>query len=345
LAGLSELQLLHLLQQQAKPLGAGIGGSARLMRVDGRLVFAKLIPLCEQEADPAQFRSTANLFKLPPQLQYGVGSPGFGAWRELAANEQTSAWVRSGRCTSFALMHHWRVLPMRDAAALPQTDEIESAVAFWHGDAALRARLQALAEARASLVLFMEYVPQTLADWLPQQAAAGRLDQACAMVERELLAAVRCMGEHGMLHFDAHFRNILTDGEQLYLADLGLASSRQFQLSAAEREFHEQHGQHDRAYVVTQLVNALVKLVAEAGSVEQRAGLLRSCAEGAAPAAAPALAADLLRRHAATALVMNGFYGALYGESRLSLYPADAIRQCLTPPSASAPAAPPGRPR
>ncbi|MEJ5999318.1 hypothetical protein [Paucibacter soli] len=327
MARLGDAQLLQQLRQ-SKPLGDGIGGSGRLLVIDGYPVFAKLVPLSELETVPSHFRATSNLFELPPHLHYGVGSPGFGAWRELAANEQASAWVRGGRCASFALLHHWRVLPMRDAARA-QADEIESAVAYWHGDAALRARLQALATARASLVLFLEYVPQTLAEWLPQQAAAGRLDDACAMVEGELLAAVRCMGEHEMLHFDAHFRNILTDGRQLYLADLGLASSQQFELSAAERAFLQRHRQHDRAYVATQLVNALIRLLASPQSVQQRAQLLGRCAEGVLPADMPPVAAALLQRHAATALEMNAFYGALYGQSRLSPYPAEALRRCL----------------
>jgi tRNA A-37 threonylcarbamoyl transferase component Bud32 len=32
------------------------------------------------------------------------------------------------------------------------------------------------------------------------------------------------MNSNGLMHFDAHFQNILTDGQRLYLADLGLSS-------------------------------------------------------------------------------------------------------------------------
>lgn len=327
LADLDEAALLQALSQ-AERLGEGIGGSSRRLEIAGRRVFAKLIPLCAVEAEAMPWRSTANHFKLAPHLHYGVGSPGFGAWRELAANEQASAWVRSGRCASFPLLHHWRVLPLRCAGPVP-VDEVESSVAFWHGEAALQARLQALADAPQALVLFMEFVPQTLAQWLPQEAAAGRLEPACAMVERELLAAVRCMGAHGMQHFDAHFRNILTDGQRLYLADLGLAGSVEFELAPDERTFLAQHRQHDRAYVVTQLVNALIKLLAAPATVQQRAELLRRCVQGWAPPQAPAGVAAMLRRHAATALMMNEFYGALYGDSRLSVYPAEALRSTL----------------
>src|SRR4051794_34250030 len=72
----------------AAPVGAvGVGGGCSVLDVDGVPVFAKRIPITDREL--ARPHSTANLFDLPPCCQYGVyriGGPGFGAWRELAAN-------------------------------------------------------------------------------------------------------------------------------------------------------------------------------------------------------------------------------------------------------------------
>ena len=51
------------------------------------------------------------------------------------------------------------------------------------------------------------------------------------MVEKELEAGTSFMNARGLLHFDAHFQNILTDGERLYFADYGLAISSRFDLS------------------------------------------------------------------------------------------------------------------
>ena len=42
-----------------------------------------------------------------------------------------------------------------------------------------------------------------------------------------------------MLHFDLHRHNVLTDGEQLYVADFGLAICADFDLAPAERAFFE----------------------------------------------------------------------------------------------------------
>lgn len=42
------------------------------------------------------------------------------------------------------------------------------------------------------------------------------------------------MNTRGLLHFDAHFENILTDGQRLFFADYGLAISSRFELSRDE---------------------------------------------------------------------------------------------------------------
>lgn len=81
--------------------------------------------------------STANLFGLPTFCQYGVGGPGFGAWRELAANTMATNWVLARQTEAFPLMYHWRVLPGAAPLADEHTD-IEKAVAYWGGTAAPR---------------------------------------------------------------------------------------------------------------------------------------------------------------------------------------------------------------
>ena len=50
-----------------------------------------------------------------------------------------------------------------------------------------------------------------------------------------------------MIHFDAHHGNILTDGDRLYFADFGLATSLDFALSTEEKEFLEKNRGYDRS--------------------------------------------------------------------------------------------------
>lgn len=151
----------------ADALGTGIGGRSARLDAGGVPVFVKRIPLTDLEARAEHTGSTANLFGLPTYYQYGVGSAGFGAWRELAAHTMTTAWVLRGECTAFPLLYHWRVLP--DSPPVGFADEfggVAAAVEYWAGSPAVRARLTAIGGSSASLVLFLEYLPHTLADRL-----------------------------------------------------------------------------------------------------------------------------------------------------------------------------------
>lgn len=324
----SDRQLGRLVDAAA-PLGSGIGGRSALLSVDGRPVFVKRVPLTERELRPEHARSTANLFGLPSFCQYGVGGPGFGAWRELAAHTMTTNWVLGGEYPGFPLMHHWRVLP--DTPAVPEElADVERAVAYWGGRPEVRERIEALRCSSASLVLFLEYLPQTLHAWLAEQLEAGEhaADLACSLVERELESGTSFMNGRGLLHFDAHFQNILTDGRRLYFTDFGLALSSRFDLSPAETTFFRLHRTYDRCYTVSWLVNWLITALYGYGRSEREA-LIRACAEGAPPPDGPQEARSILARHAPLAAVMTEFYGRIQDDSRETPYPSRALRRAL----------------
>ncbi|WP_031160336.1 serine/threonine protein phosphatase [Streptosporangium roseum] len=325
--------------EQAQVLGSGIGGTSALLDIAGVPVFVKRVPLTDVERHADNVMSTANLFGLPPFCQYGlveVGGPGFGAWRELAANVMTTNWVLAGRSAAFPLLYHWRVLP----GAPPPTEEhadVEAVVRYWEGSPAVRQRLHALARASASIVLFQEFIPYNLDDWLAAQLAAGQdaAIAACAMVESCLPTDVAFMNGHGLMHFDAHFGNILTDGRRLYIADFGLATSPRFDLSAQEIGFLDRNGTHDMGYALMRLVNWLVTNVCgvatprEGGPV-QRNEYIRACAAGAVPVGAPPAVTAVLRRYAPAAAVMNDFYWDLFGVDRTTPYPGEKVERVLS---------------
>jgi hypothetical protein len=337
---------LGMLVDEAAPLGSSIGGTAALLDVEGTPVFVKRVPLTDLERRPENVRSTANMFQLPTFCQYGVGGPGFGAWRELAANAMTTSWVLAKQADSFPLMYHWRVLAGAPTPVPEEWSDLDRTVAYWAGSAAVRERIEALARSSASIVLFLEYIPQNLHEWLARQAASGAdaVDSAVAMVERSLITDVSAMNSSGLLHFDAHFRNILTDGRRLYLADLGLATSARFELAAAELEFLDRNASHDQCYAVTQLVNWLVTTLAGTAGPAERNEFIRRCAEGGDPVNVPASAAAIIRRHAPVAVVMNDFYWKLHAQSRTAPYPVDEIqRACAATGFAGPLRAVPGR--
>lgn len=321
---------LHELVDGAAPIGSGIGGKSALLEVAGTPVFVKQVPLTDPERQPGRERSTANVFELPVFCQYGIASPCFGVWRELAAHVMTTNWVLAGECESFPLMYHWRVLP--DSMPLPEElADIDRVVAYWGGGPQVRRRMEALQQSSASVVLFLEYIPQNLYQWLGQQVQAGgaAADRACTMVERDLEAVISFMNSRGFLHFDAHFENILTDGQHLFFADYGLAISSRFELSPDEVAFFGRHRTYDRCYSLSYLVNWLVTALYGFGIADsdERDAQVRAYARGERPAGIPETAAAIIARHAPLTVVMADFFRKLRQESRLTPYPLEEIRR------------------
>jgi hypothetical protein len=311
----------------AAPIGSGIGGKSALLEVAGTPVFVKRVPLTDPERQPENVRSTANLFALPVFCHYGIGGPGFGAWRELAVHTMTTNWVLAGEYEGFPLMYHWRVLP--DSAPLPEElADVEQAVAYWGGGSEVRRRVEALQQSSASVALFLEYIPQNLHEWLSVQVGAGddAAERACDIVERDLEAGTSFMNTRGLLHFDAHFENILTDGRRLFFADYGLAISSRFELSREEIGFFDRHRTYDRCYTVTYLVNWLVTAL-HGYRREDRDALVRAYAKDKRPIGVPEAAAVILARHAPLAAVMSDFNRKLQHESRETPYPLEEIRR------------------
>ncbi len=228
----------------------GVGGGAEVIDIDSVPVFTKRIPLTDREV--ANSGSTANQFDLPMFCQYGIGGPSFNAWRELAANIIVTEAVLVGETQSFPILYHWRVLPGRSPVAAEHAD-IGTVVTAQGGSPAVRTRLEALADATCSLVLFCEYIPHPITDWLRDNPAGKAVE-----VERQLFEIVTFLRDRELLHMDGHFGNIRTDMERIYLSDFGLATSPHFELSAAERDFTAQHVTHDGGYAAMRLVNWLV---------------------------------------------------------------------------------------
>ncbi|PRZ09306.1 hypothetical protein BCE75_10213 [Isoptericola sp. CG 20/1183] len=278
---------LRELVDAAPAIGSGFGGTTLRLDVDGTPVFVKRVRLTDLERRPENVRSTANVFGLPTFSHYGIGTiggPGWGAWRELAVHTMTTGWVIAGDHEGFPLMHHWRVLPDAGHPLPAELADVERAVAYWGGGPAVRRRIEELRDSSASLLLFLEHIPQTLHDWLSARVDAGDevAEAACAWVDDELRTAVGFMNARGLLHLDAHFENILTDGHRLYVADYGLAVSSRFELAPDEATFFDEHQTYDQDYAATYLVNWLA--VALYGfAPEERRAFVRSCAPWCRP--------------------------------------------------------------
>ena len=239
LAHMDDRCLRSALKSQRGQVGAW--GGTYTADLDGMKVFVKRIPLTELEA--ARPWSTRNHFRLPPYYNYGVGSAGFGAWRELIAHITTTGWVLAGLSPSFPMLLHHRVMARIKRHRLDEA-AIEGYVKRWNGSQAVGRFMRARAEADHEIWLVLEHIPHGMSDWLMtnQERVAHVVDQLCA--------AISLLGRNGMVHFDAHFGNVLTDGETVYLADFGLLNHSEFDLTKPEHTFLARHSHYDYAEAI-----------------------------------------------------------------------------------------------
>ncbi len=254
----AEIQKLLL---TAKPLHVGIDGKTFELSLDFQNIFVKKIPLSELEMRSENWLSTANLYQLPLFCQYGLGAPGFGSWRELFSNQQTTQWILEKSSESFSALYHWCILPAENSDS-PSNEELEKTEAhidFWENSDSVRRRYQAIQNPQGEIVLFSEFIPVTLIDWIKtQHSNAGSFEMALDFVDQKLLKTIEFMQSQNFLHFDAHFENIMTDGKNLYFNDLGLSLSKKFSLQKEEVDFFQAHKNYDCARSAVGFMHAII---------------------------------------------------------------------------------------
>jgi hypothetical protein len=314
LARLTDEELVAVVAK-APLLHAGVGGRSVLLTIDSTPIFVKQIPLTDLERRPEHVRSTANIFDIPLSCHCGLGGPGFSAWRELAANVIANGWVLSGACANFPLLYHWRVLRS------DQRQELDGDVDFWIESAAVRARLDAIKDASAHLVLFCEYLPKNLLDWLTEQLAASQeaAETGIAFVDAHLAPTLDFMNAHGLIHFDAHFENIVTDGQRFCISDFGLALSSEFELTEDEVAFLARHRGYDRGRAAVGYAHCLS--TAFFGKERWKENL-HTFVKTAQPSVPPPVA-EAIQQQAPLALRFLEFSRQLREENKQTPYPAE----------------------
>ncbi|MBP6869804.1 hypothetical protein KBC04_02900 [Candidatus Babeliales bacterium] len=327
LACLSDEQIADLVSND-KDWSSGYGKTSSI-DIDGVTIFVKKIPLTDLEEQQNNIRSTKNLFDLPLFYQYGVGSAGFGVWREVAALMMASNWVLTGASKNFPLLYHWRVVHHDVVPGVTSSQKIDKKVAYWQNSSAVRHRIESMNQATSSVVIFSEYFPQTLHSYLMKKAEEGLrpFEAAIKMVDHNLEETASCMADHGMIHFDAHSHNIMTDGNRLYFADFGLALSSLFDLSHKEKTFLEMHKNYDKIYVQTDLVfNIFEALKFEE---QQAVAVLKKYKAGDRTMTKSVYITSILKKYAQSALLIDDFMIKLRSESKLTPYPALEIEDTL----------------
>lgn len=235
IAQLNDMQLRSLLDKSESSESSAGWGLNQIISVGQSQVFVKRVPVTDREY--GNLFSTSNLYNLPTSYNYGFGSLGFGVWRELITHIKTTHWVLAGEIPNFPLMYHYRIVP-----AVGQ--QVDMDLAQWGNHPNVRRYVLDRAIANRELVLFLEYIPHVLETWLISNP--NRLQQALGDLRR----AIDFLRAKGIIHFDTHFRNVLTDGQQAYLADFGLVLDKSFALTKDEEAFFEKNRFYDYGEVL-----------------------------------------------------------------------------------------------
>lgn len=322
LAGLGDAGILELIET-AEPVGIGIGGTTKTVRLGEVTVFVKQLPLTSlEEADPT---ATASRIDLPFACHYGIGSPSHGVGRELAAHQLTSRWVQSGEADFFPLLLGWRVVDLKVDADLSEFDGDVSQRQWGTHWPQVERKLSAMKDASKSVVLFLEYVPETLGVWVRRSLTAGTLAEDFADMVVQITDATQWMKTQGLLHFDVHPGNILVREGRLLFTDFGLALCHEFDLTPEEKASIATHEGFDHE---TALMHLFHWVLFEVGytSGPQRLELLRAAADDpATPALDPVRvalgsSADLIAQHADAAVYVTEMFGILMQDASAIRY-------------------------
>ena len=239
---MSDAQLLAMIADGEPRVGWGV---SRTVEIAGHPVFVKTLPLTAVEVE--EFPSTANLFDLPATYQYGVGSAGFGAGRELAAHQTTTRWVLDSHIENFPLLYHHRLVPLAGQTRQRDRAQLDRYASYWDNNTAIRRFIEERQASDHAIVLLIEHVPHVLMNWLPDH------QDAIGSVINQALHVTDFLRDRNVGHFDANPSNIVTDGERILFADFGLFLDDAFELSDVERAFLGSHRYFDIAEFVASL--------------------------------------------------------------------------------------------
>lgn len=297
IAQLNNSQLRSLLSDgEIKESSTGWGTNQTIV-LEPFQVFVKHIPVTTLEYE--NLFSTKNLYYLPTSYHYGIDSPGLGVFRELLTHIRTTHWVLEEAIVTFPLMYHYRIMPFSGQCVDVETGR-------WGKHPNVLNYVLDRANANYELVLFLEYVPYVLETWLwenPNQLQ-NSLDQIC-----KTIAFLRTKG---IIHFDAHFRNILTDGEQIYLTDFGLALDKSFALTKGEEDFFERNTFYDYGEVLRNLGHLIRSPYYSCSENDQRKMMEKhGITEGSQPYEVGAILLDNIEQiHTDGDLALDEFYVA-----------------------------------
>ena len=235
IAHLDNAQLRSLFDNsESKESNSGWGLNQTIVFGESK-VFVKRVPITNIEYN--NLFSTKNFYNVPTHYNYGFASSGFGYFRELITHIKTTNWVLEEAILAFPLMYHYRIIPFFGRRADVDVEKLGN-------NPNVRNYMLDRVNANYELIIFLEYIPYVLDKWLQENPSLLQksLD--------DLRTTIDFLRTKKIIHFDAHFQNILTDGERIYLTDFGLVLDKSFALTLDEESFFEQNIFYDYGEVM-----------------------------------------------------------------------------------------------
>ena len=321
-SGMSD-EVIRRLVVGSDRLGRGIGGSTSSADVDGLKVFIKQIPLCADEE--SALTDTERRLALPFSSHYGIVSPSHGVARELAVHDLTTDWVLNAEIDCFPIMLGWRTVDEKCSVDLSEFDEASVQRRWGTYWPEVDRAVSAMRSAEKSVVIFLEWVPDTLSSWMRSQILADAAGNAFAMAVDQIIDGAGWMKSQGLVHFDLHPGNILVRNNTLLFTDFGLAVHRDFATCSDEVRQIVDHEDFDRDSGLMYLFHWMLH---ELGMTErsERRELLHIVASQRASSALDPLrpvlgeSADIIAQYAPTVSLMTEMYDALLKDATATDY-------------------------
>jgi len=214
-------------------------GTNQIIIIKKAKLFVKRIPITDTEYK--HLFSTKNRYRLPRNYYYGVdpAAAGAGVFRELAIHVKTTNWVLQGQIENFPLMYHYRIMPNPKRTSKMKEERQREFNKYWNNSKIKGKYIVDRFNSNYEAVLFLEYFPYTLKPWLNKN-----MDKLNYFVS-EMKDTLSFLQKNGIIHFDVHWENIITDGNKPFLTDFGLALDKGFDLSSSERLFFKNNSYYD----------------------------------------------------------------------------------------------------
>jgi len=227
-------------------------GKNLIVTIDNENVFIKKLALTKLEYD--NLFDSSNLYNLPTYYNYGIGSAGFNVFRELLMHIKTTNFVLDGEIENFPLMYHYRIIKNKNPSKFfKHKDELDDYITKWNNNENIRKYMIARDNAEYELIVFLEYFPHVLYDWLIKD-----INMVPEYIN-QMLNVVKFLRKHNIIHFDAHVGNILSDGKKFYLTDFGLVLDMEFHLSNEEKEFFKKNDYLDYTMIFDNIAYPLLE--------------------------------------------------------------------------------------